>query len=191
LGELLIPSPNTFNPKKHVSRGSKVAFQKISGGPDYATFHIPWTKTTRESGADITVTSIPEPTDPVAALRHHLSANSSIPDEAPLLSFETADGGWAPLTKSWFLERVNGIWAAAGMLSMYGHGFRIGGASELLLRGTPPDIVATQGRWKSRAFLEYWRKIESILPLFISRSFFSSRFAMINDAMSSFKAKYV
>ncbi|KAG1756158.1 hypothetical protein EDD22DRAFT_957328 [Suillus occidentalis] len=28
-----------------------------------------------------------------------------------------------------------------------------------------------QGRWKSRAFLEYWRKIESILPLFITASF--------------------
>lgn len=191
LGELLIPSPNLFNPRKHVSRAATISFKKIAGGPEYATFHIPWTKTTREVGADITVTGIPEPTDPVLTLRHHLQANSSVPLEAPMFAFKTADGGWAPMTKCWFLERVNGIWSAAGMLNIFRHGFRIGGATELLLRGTPPDIVATQGRWKSRAFLEYWRKIKSILPLFISCSFFSSRFNLINESMAAFKAKYV
>jgi hypothetical protein len=71
-----------------------------------------------------------------------------------------------------------------------GHGMRIGGATELLLQGVAPDVVATQGRWKSRAFLEYWRKIESILPTFISRSFFASRYSMIQESMLSFRKKY-
>ncbi|KAF8230757.1 hypothetical protein L208DRAFT_1280409, partial [Tricholoma matsutake] len=44
----------------------------------------------------------------------------------------------------------------------------IGGATELLLQGTDLNVVATQGHWLSRAFLEYWHQIESILPLFIS-----------------------
>jgi hypothetical protein len=131
-----------------------ISFKKLAGGPDYATFHVPWTKTTREVGADITITGISEPTDPVVALRHHLQANSSVSPEAPLFAFETADGSWSPVTKGWFLERVNGIWSNVGLLNILGHGFRIGGATELLLQGTPPDIVATQGRWKSRAFLE-------------------------------------
>lgn len=51
---------------------------------------------------------------------------------------------------------------------MPGHAFHIGGATELLLEGVHPNIMATQGRWKSRAFLEYWCQIEFILPLFIS-----------------------
>lgn len=61
---------------------------------------------------------------------------------------------------------------------------------ELLLRGVPPDVVAVQGRWKSRAFLEYWRKIDSILPLFVTSSFTDSRVAMIQSSMDSFTRRY-
>ncbi|KAG1842574.1 hypothetical protein C8R48DRAFT_38081 [Suillus tomentosus] len=45
---------------------------------------------------------------------------------------------------------------------MPGHAFRIGGATELLLQGVHPDVVSSQGRWTSRSFLEYWRRIETI-----------------------------
>lgn len=76
---------------------------------------------------------------------------------------------WASLTKIWFLSRCNDIWVAAGHPTMpsTSHAFRTGGATELLLEGVHPDIVATQGRWKSCALLDYWRQIKSILPLFI------------------------
>jgi len=66
------------------------------------------------------------------------------------------------------MDCVNTIWMAVGHPNMPGHAFRIGRAMELLLEGVHPDIVATQGHWKSRAFLDYWRQIESILPLFIA-----------------------
>ncbi|KAG2063440.1 hypothetical protein BDR04DRAFT_941340, partial [Suillus decipiens] len=56
-----------------------------------------------------------------------------------------------------FLTGCNDIWKSSNLAALSGHCFRIGGATELLLRGVPPDMVATQGRWKSRAFLEYWR----------------------------------
>jgi hypothetical protein len=59
-----------------------------------------------------------------------------------------------------------------------------------LLHGVPPDVVAIQGRWKSQAFLEYWRKIESILPLFVTASFSDSHAAMINSSMDSFARRY-
>jgi len=190
LGELVIPTPGTFNSIKNVTRDTVTTFGRVRSGPEHATFHIPWTKTTKEEGADITITSIPEPTNPLSAFRHHLKANASVPGGTPLFAYETADGGWAPLSRSWFLDRVNGIWQGRNMLDMYGHGFRIGGATELLLRGVPPDIVAAQGRWKSRAFLDYWRKIESILPTFVSQSFFVSRFALLTSSMASFRKKY-
>jgi hypothetical protein len=191
LGELIILTPNTFNPKKHVSRGTKCSFGRVRNGVEFLNFHIPWTKTTKEEGADIILTAVAGPLNPVAAFRHHIEANTSVPDEAPLFAYETQTGGWAPMTKSWFMERVSQVWKAAGMpADLEGHGFRIGGASELLMQGVPPDVVATQGRWKSRAFLEYWRRIEAILPMFITRSYFASRYSMIQSSITSFRRRY-
>jgi len=73
---------------------------------------------------------------------------------------------------------------------MPGHAFCIGGVTELLLQGTNPDIVATQGRWTSQAFLDYWRKIESIPPLFISNSANSSHALNLEPAMDSFRTRH-
>jgi hypothetical protein len=190
-GELIIPSLNSFNSCKHVLRGAKRSFGRVRNGAEFLNFHIPWSKTTKEEGADIILTPTPGPLNPVAAFHHHLSANAAVPDKAPLFAFETRDGGWSPLTKAWFMERCSEVWKAAGLShDLDGHGFRIGGASELLMQGVPPEVVAMQGRWLSRAFLLYWRRIESILPMFISRSYFSSRYSMIQSSMSSFQKKY-
>lgn len=155
----------------------------------FSVFHIPWTKTTHGEGADIVATKLDDPTNPYDALVHHLSANSSVPPHAPFFAFETPDG-WSPMTRTWFITRCNNVWASAGLPLLTGHCFRIGGATELLLRGTPPDIVAAQGRWKSRAFLEYWRRIESILPLFITNSFNSSRMSLVHSSMDSYRRLY-
>lgn len=51
------------------------------------------------------------------------------------------------MTKGWFMARCNEIWVAAGLPDMPGHGFRIGGATHLLLMGVAPDLVAAQGRF--------------------------------------------
>ena len=72
------------------------------------------------------------------------------------------------MMKPWFIDRCNAIWVVAGFPQMPGHAFCIGGATKLLLQGTDPNVVATQGRWLSQAFLKYWHWIESIFPLFIS-----------------------
>ncbi len=165
-------------------------FRAIPGAKRYAIFHVPWTKTTKAAGADVILTENSDPTTPALAVEHHLTANATVPEHAPLFSFETADGGWAPMTRTWFLDRVNEVWGQADMEKLTGHCFRIGGATELLLRGNNPDIVATLGSWKSRAFLEYWRKIESIIPLFISKSFDTSRVRLVANSIADFKKKY-
>jgi hypothetical protein len=54
--------------------------------------------------------------------------------------------------------------AAEGISRITGHSFRIGGTTELLRRGVPPDVVKMAGRWSSDSFLRYWRKKEDILP---------------------------
>ena len=48
------------------------------------------------------------------------------------------------MTKTEYLARVNGIWQVNGMVTVKGHSARIGGATELLLRGVNPDVVAQQ-----------------------------------------------
>ncbi|TFK78440.1 DNA breaking-rejoining enzyme [Polyporus arcularius HHB13444] len=191
LGELVIPSPSGFNPERHVARRQDIRFEKLPGDSGrYAVFHIPWTKTTLRNGADVILTGNNDPTTPERAIRHHLRSNATVPEGAPLFAFETAGGGWAPMTRTWFMDRCNTVWEGAQKPALTGHCFRIGGATELLLRGTPPDIVATLGSWKSRAFLEYWRKIESILPLFISKSFDKSRLQLVTESVRNFKKKY-
>ncbi|KZT10998.1 uncharacterized protein LAESUDRAFT_644183, partial [Laetiporus sulphureus 93-53] len=105
-------------------------------------------------------------------------------------AFETDDGNWAPMTRPWFLNHCNAIWTSAGLCSMTGHSFRIGGATELLLHGTPPDVIAVQGRWKSHAFLDYRRRIEQILPVFITNSFDRSRVDLVRTSVAKFHVKY-
>ena len=191
LGELLIQGTGSFDPTRHVARNAGVRFQPIRGSPEtYATFHLPWTKSTKTAGADVILVSNGDPSSPIAAMRHHLRANAAVPGHAPLFGFETAGGGWAPMTRTWFLGRCNEIWLESSLAPLTGHCFRIGGATELLLRGTHPDMVAALGSWRSRAFLEYWRKIECIIPLFIAKSFDKSRSQLVADTMKDFKRRH-
>jgi hypothetical protein len=189
--ELSVPSRNAFDPSRHVMRDSSFVYGRTSSGVDYVILHIPWSKTEGSRGAKITLTDINDPTSPVPAFRHHHLANVNVPPSAPLFAYETNDGGWQPLTKVNWLARCNKIWTANGFDPLVTHTFRIGGCTELLLRGTNPDIVCVQGRWKSRAFLQYWRKIQDILPLFISNSFSDDRLALVHASMKSFKSRFL
>jgi hypothetical protein len=190
-GELCVPSRNLFDSSKHVSNNTHIDFSLSPSGVRSAIFDIPWSKTEGSKGAKIVLTDLIDPTSPVPALRHHLAANTNVPAGAPLFAFETDDGGWEPLTKSNWSARCNEIWVAAGFAPLKAHAFCIGGCTELLLRSTNPDIVCVQGRWKSRAFLVYWRKIQRVLSLFISNSFSASRVALVNSSMSSFRSKFL
>ncbi|KAI0814762.1 DNA breaking-rejoining enzyme [Irpex lacteus] len=184
---LTIPSPNAFQADRHVARNAPLRLRTTPQGTHFYTLSLPWSKTTKAAGLDVTFTDQDSPTSPVTALTRHLLLNKAIPSTAPLLSYETAASpGWAPMTRDWFLQRCNSIWLSDGMDTLTGHSFRIGGATELLLAGTPPDIVAAQGSWRSRAFLEYWRKVDHILPLFISDSFSPERLSSVRRAMRRF-----
>jgi len=189
LGELIIPSLNTFDPSRHISRSTTISHRITPGGAKYATFHIPWTKKMHGEGDSVTVSKIDDLTNPYDALMHHISANSAVPPSAPLFAFKT-DSGWAPMTRTWFLMRCNNVWKSEGLDKLSGHCFWIRGATELLLRGTPPDIVAVQGCWKSRLFLDYWHHIESILPTFIASSMQDSRISLIKASMDLYECRY-
>ncbi|KAJ7716208.1 DNA breaking-rejoining enzyme [Mycena metata] len=181
LGEVLIDSPAKFDPARNVTRGCPKKRGLASNGHKSFGFKVPWTKTRGSEGDWLTSTEAFGDVDAVSALEHHLFVNGTVPDSAPLFAYTTTSG-WAHLTRSDFLACCNDIWVAAGMGALYGHGFRIGGTTHLLLHGVDPWVVMKQGRWTSAAFLLYWRNIEEILPLFIGDALDS--FASIKESVS-------
>lgn len=103
----------------------------------YAVFHISWTKSIKTGGADRALVRNGGLSSPVTVLQHHLSSKSAIPHHVSLFSFETDDGFRAS-----FFERCNTVWKEPGLEALIGCCSRFGEATELLLRGTHPDIVA-------------------------------------------------
>ncbi|KAJ7758187.1 hypothetical protein DFH07DRAFT_741759 [Mycena maculata] len=165
LGECHVDSVVSFNPSHRIFRRDSC---QVRGRHKSVRIKVPYTKT-QQSGDWLTSTETFDDVDAVAAFEHHLVVNASVPDSAPLFAYATASG-WAHLTRTDFIETCNGIWMAAGLGALNGHGFRIGGTTHLLLHGVDPWIVMKQGRWTSAAFLLYWRNVEEILPLFIGDS---------------------
>jgi hypothetical protein len=194
LGKLLVPIiSRVSNADKFVWRSTKEpltsAFCTTESSIAYFHFHIPWTKTTAEDGADISIVRrAGNLLCLLVAICHHIKANASVPANAPLFTFETADG-WSPLTKEAFMQRCNNVVVAAGLPPIFGHSFRIGGATELLLMGTELDVVRVQGRWMSDSFLEYWRKIDEILPLFLAHAQGKERVAVLRKATKPYIAR--
>ncbi|KAG1777534.1 hypothetical protein EV702DRAFT_265422 [Suillus placidus] len=111
LEELVIPASDSSDMTKHVTRSVLPIVTQESNNVRHSTFHIPWTKTTGDNGADINVTSRDHLTCPHASLFRHLEANFNIPSHAPLFSFQTPTGAWTSMTEQWFLKRCNQIWS--------------------------------------------------------------------------------
>ena len=171
LGELLILSRHGFNLQKNVSRGCPKNHGVAKFGRRFSTFHLPDTKTKGADGDDIYLIDCPLLSNPVTAFEHHLASNPQIPDDAPLFAWQTAEGGWAPMTRAWFMDRCRVIWEEEGLERLDGHSFRIGGTTHHLMSGIDPWVVMVIGRWSSKSFLTYWRKVEEILPNFISEAY--------------------
>ena len=188
LGELTVPSELGFNPTRHVSRNVRFENESITvnGRVGISTsFKIPWSKTTKELGALITVIdTINLPFSHL--LSEHLRINGGAPETGHLFAYKTSKG-FTPMTKNVFLSRCYQIWKAHQMLLPLGHSFRIGGATEWLLAGIAPEVVAKIGRWKSLAFLLYWRRISEVLTRSVSKSYDHARVASISTSVDQFR----
>ncbi|KAF8123988.1 hypothetical protein EV363DRAFT_1178801, partial [Boletus edulis] len=102
--ELLPHSTTDFSSLKHVTC-SILPFkaEHLPNHTAYLSFHIPWTKTTREAGAKISITAHPHCMDPLTALITHEHVNHDIPPHASLFAYHT-NSGWSPLTKNEFIS---------------------------------------------------------------------------------------
>jgi hypothetical protein len=158
LGELLPSSSVALNSSHFPTRAG---FKRSIRNPLSCVIHLPCTKT-HQHGQDIVIVDQQSTINPIALLKKHLRINN-IPSDAHLFSYSTPDG-FLSLTKPVFLRRCNAIWHALGYPKATGHCFRIGGTTELLIAGTPPDVVKATGRWSSNSFLRYWRSLDDIAP---------------------------
>nr|GAT48555.1 DNA breaking-rejoining enzyme [Mycena chlorophos] len=162
LGEILYTSKKDPQSEHKPSRADVSNSVRESGS---LVVRIPRTKT-KKQGDDVVLVPQVGPLNPVVALRMHLIASASLPTSAPLFAY-VSDTAFRPLTRHAFLTRCNEVWARSGFPRLTGHSFRIGGTTELLLQGVPPDVVKAMGRWSSDAFLRYWRSLEDLAPLYV------------------------
>lgn len=132
--------------------------------PQAYIVHLPHTKT-HQHGQDIVLVEQCNPINPIALLMKHLRVNK-IPCDTHLLSYMTPQG-LQPLTKPLFLCHCNKIWHLLGYPRTTGHCFRMGGTTELLITGTPPDVVKATSHWSSDSFMRYWRSLDDITPHYI------------------------
>lgn len=192
LGETTVSSAQAFDPKYHAPASSTVIFSTLRDGTRSASFHIPWTKTTREDGADIILTArSDEILCPVKALFiHRQIINKECPADMSLFAYQSPSGSWTHMVKSTFLSFCDSIWKAAGLEHVLGHSFRIGGAVELLLAGVNSDVVAATGGWTSLAFLLYWRRMEEIIPLSTSRAYKRSHIEGLTSIFEEFRIRH-
>ncbi|KAJ3824523.1 DNA breaking-rejoining enzyme [Lentinula raphanica] len=127
---------------------------------------LPKTKTQQVRGEKVVLTPNGTEVDPVRALRKHLTANELGPGD-PLFAFRNKEGGLEVLSRSAFLKTCNKTWKVHGIPRITGHCFRIGGTTHFLLAGVSPDVVKALGRWKSDAFLRYWRNLDQLATIHV------------------------
>ncbi|KAJ7147069.1 hypothetical protein C8R43DRAFT_890306, partial [Mycena crocata] len=171
LGELLIRSAAKFSPERDTCRSTRVS-RSVANRRQVINPHLVWTKTTGTLGGECIFTETAGADAdlcPVWAWDNHMRVNHSPPPHTPLFAYRS-ETGWKHLTKDVFLKSLGTVIREAGLEGVFGHSFRIGGSLELLAAGVEPEVVMKVGGWTSLCFLIYWRRLEKILPLAITRA---------------------
>jgi hypothetical protein len=159
-GEILLPTQNLekFDPRRHATF-RHIAESTADNGA--CNLHLPWSKTQKGRGDDVWVPRQEPPLDPIHAIHKHFLKNK-LNVNHPIAAYRDVHDKLITLTRSKFICRVNRILKATnkGYPRVTGHCFRIGGTTFYLISGVPPDMVKKFGRWRSQAFLEYWRCLD-------------------------------
>jgi hypothetical protein len=161
LGELLPPSTTLPPPSPLPVRSD---FKRSVKNPQSCLLHLPATKTHR-LGQDVVLVDQCRPINPISLLKNHIRV-SDVPSNSHIFSYSSPHGP-VLLSKPVFIQRCNAVWSTLGYPRATGHCFRIGGTTELLISGTPADVVKATGRWSSDSFLRYWRSLDLIAPQYI------------------------
>jgi hypothetical protein len=147
-----------FNSHRHATF-AHIAESTAENGA--CNLHLPWSKTQKARGDDVWIPRQEAPLDPIHAIHKHFIKNKLSIDH-PIAAYRDIHGNIVTLTRSRFVRRINEILrnTKMGYPRISGHCFRIGGTTFYLVSGVPPDMVKKFGRWRSQAFLEYWRCLD-------------------------------
>jgi hypothetical protein len=158
--EILPPKQdlNKFDPCRHATFAN-IAESTAKNGA--CNLHLPWSKTQKSRGDDVWIPRQEAPLDPIHAVHKHFAKNR-LHTNHPIAAYRDEHGNILALTRSKFIRRINSILKAKNKRypRVTGHCFRIGGITFYLVSGVPPDMVKKFGRWRSHAFLEYWRCLD-------------------------------
>ncbi|EIW83632.1 hypothetical protein CONPUDRAFT_43581, partial [Coniophora puteana RWD-64-598 SS2] len=167
LGEFTVPSSDAFknSPDDFITRAG---FAEITdrNGLKATRFSLPRTKTSATVGEDVQCAAQSDVTDPIAALHNHLQV-SPAPPGAHLFAWHHPTRGLIALSKWEFMRRLRTAARTLQLQLGQGHGIRIGGTLEYLLRGVPFEVVKTMGRWAGDSFTGYLRKHAMILAPYL------------------------
>lgn len=160
LGEATVRSRAKFSPLLHLTRGHSF-FGVDLKGKHYARLDLPAAKTARAGEVQSVFLTTQGLLCGIEALRN---LGRVVPAEAshPLFSWRDSKGEIRPMVRDRAMERINGILMDKGFGTMFGHSFRIGGASFYLAEKVSPEIVRIAGRWRSLAYEAYIRAFEQI-----------------------------
>ena len=156
----------SFDPSSHV-KPSDVKKQTDCNRLEVTSFSLPKTKCSDEP-EDAYWSKQSGVADPEKIFDNHIIVNNP-PPNGPLFAYKHGNGHKA-LTHKVFLDQLNDIAVMLGLESLKGHGLRIGGTLEYLLRGVPFDVVKSLGRWSSEAFVIYLRQHAVIMALYLQSS---------------------
>ncbi|KAJ7270219.1 hypothetical protein C8J57DRAFT_1226877 [Mycena rebaudengoi] len=171
LGEMLPHSVAKFTTMRDTCRSARVSRSRVNGR-SVLSIHLSWTKTMGITRGKCLLTEVLGPDselDPVRAWDAHIHINHSPPPNTPLFAFRS-QSGWRHLLKSPFLDFSASVYLATRLELVFGHSYRIGRSLELLSAGVVPEVIMKLGGWSSLCFLIYWRRLEKILALAITRA---------------------
>lgn len=165
LGEFTVQSIKAFNEGVPLIKRADVQLDcQDRHGLQVSKIRIPRTKTS-VNGEDVYWASQTDATDPMQALLKHFEVNDPAPNDH-IFAWKHPKG-MRPLTRGAFLQRIGSIAKNGGCPDLKGHGIRIGGTLEYLLRGVPFDVVKSMGRWSSEAFTIYLRNHAVIMAPYL------------------------
>ncbi|KAJ7239269.1 hypothetical protein C8J57DRAFT_1452751 [Mycena rebaudengoi] len=171
LGEVLIRSAAEFSTLRDTCRNMRISSSQVNERA-VLSMHLVWTKTTSSQGGECIFTAVlgaDANLCPVWAFDNHSRVNHTPPADTPLFAYRSSSG-WTNLVKDAFLHASSAVFRAAELDLVFGHSYRIGGSLELLAAGVAPEVIMKLGGWSSLCFLIYWRRLQQILPLAITRA---------------------
>lgn len=155
--EMVLNLADNFDPTKDVKKSDLRMLPWPGSSIIDVSVHVPWTKNKKGLGHTFALYQCPNILCPVSALGCHAAMSRSL-ISGPLFAYNDGAGGFKPLAPDAFLGWVDEILALAGRDRVFGHSFRIGGTTHLLMSGMLIEMVKLAGDWSSDAWKVYVKK---------------------------------